>query len=84
MLTKTGVHVSKGYADRGMLKLCVIPLKPNDNEMNHCFTYLLVSSNIWHARLGHVNFDTLRRLIKLNHIAHFHIDSKYKCNTCVE
>ena len=23
-------------------------------------TYVLESSNLWHARLGHVNYDTLR------------------------
>ena len=86
VLTKNGVYVGKGYINRGMFKLCVMALKPSDsdNEMNNFSTYLLESSNIWHARLGHVNFDTLRRLIKPNHIPHFHIDSKYKCNTCVE
>ena len=59
-------------------------IKPKMNEMNNSSVYLLESSNVWHARLGHVNFDSLRRLIKLEHIPHFHIDSKYKCKTCVE
>ena len=46
--------------------------------------YILESSNLWHGRLGHVNYDTLRKLINLNHIPTFQIDAKYKCETCVE
>ena len=45
---------------------------------------MLESSNVWHSRLGHVNYDTLCRLINLNHIPAFNIDSKHKCETCVE
>ena len=47
-------------------------------------TYVLESSNLWHGRLGHVNYDTLCRLINLNHIPIFQIDAKHKCETCVE
>ena len=47
-------------------------------------TYMLVSSNLWHGRLGHVNYDTLRRLINLNHIPTFQINAKHKCETCIE
>ena len=47
-------------------------------------TYMLESSNLWHGRLGHVNYDTLHRLINLNHISTFQIDAKHKCETCVE
>ena len=47
-------------------------------------TYMLESSNLWHGRLGHVNYDTLCRLINLNHILTFQIDAKHMCETCVE
>ena len=46
--------------------------------------YILESSNLWHGRLGHVNYDTLRKLINLNHIPTFPINAKHKCETCVE
>ena len=46
--------------------------------------YILESSNLWHGRLEHVNYDTLRKLINLNHIPTFQIDAKHKCETCVE
>ena len=44
--------------------------------------YMLEPSNQWHGRLGHVNYDTLCRLINLDHIQTFQIDSKHKCVTC--
>ena len=47
-------------------------------------TYILESSNLWHDKLGHVNYDTLCRLINLNHIPAFQIDAKHKCEGCVE
>ena len=46
--------------------------------------YILESSNLWHGRLGHVNYDILLKLINLDHIPTFQIDAKHKCETCVE
>ena len=56
------------------------------SEMNEASSsaYILESSNLWHGRLGHVNYDTLRKLINSNHIPTFQIDAKHKCETCVE
>ena len=42
------------------------------------------TSNIWHNQLRHVNYDTLRKLINLNHIPTFQIDAKHKCETCIK
>ena len=42
-------------------------IKSDMNKVN-TFTYILKSSNLWHGRLGHADYDTLRRLINLNHI----------------
>ena len=53
------------------------------NKVN-TFVYIIESSNLWHGRLEHVNYDTLCRLINLNHIPVFQIDAKHKCETCVE
>ena len=55
------------------------------SNMNRASTsYMLVSSNLWHGKLGHVNYDTLHRLINLNHISTFQINAKHKCETCIE
>jgi len=84
VLTKNGMFVGKGYALDGMFKLNVMVTKNDMNKASTSSAYIVESSNVWHGRLGHVNFDSIRRLIKLNSIPTFHIDSKYKCETCVE
>ena len=48
------------------------------------FAYILESSNLWHGRSVHVNYDTLHKLINLNRIPTFQIDAKHKCETYVE
>ena len=69
----------------GMFKLSAVTvrLRMNNNKSNFS-AYMRESSNLWHGRLGHVNYDTLYRLINLNHIPAFQIDFKHKCGTCVE
>ncbi|GJT41749.1 retrovirus-related pol polyprotein from transposon TNT 1-94 [Tanacetum coccineum] len=83
VLSKNQMYVGRGYAMNGMFKLNVMVVKNEINKMNSS-AYLIESSNVWHGRLGHVNFNSMRRLIKFNSIPNFHIDSKYKCETCVE
>nr|GEW77385.1 Pol polyprotein [Tanacetum cinerariifolium] len=83
VLSKNQMYVGKGYVVNGMFKLNVMVVKNDINKMNS-FAHLIESSNMWHGRLGHVNFNSMRYLIKFNSIPNFHIDSKYKCETCVE
>ena len=45
---------------------------------------MIESSNLWHGRLGHVKYDILHRLIILDHMPLFQIDSKHTYETCVE
>ncbi|KAD3336335.1 hypothetical protein E3N88_31854 [Mikania micrantha] len=66
VLTKRGMFVGKGYAQNGMFKLNVIAKVENMNENALTSAYLIESSNVWHGRLGHVNFNSMRRLIKLD------------------
>ena len=67
-----------------MWKLNVMTIIKSNMNKASTSTYMLESSNLWHSRLGHVNYDTLRRLINLNHIPIFQIDVKHKYETCVE
>ncbi|GJX73502.1 retrovirus-related pol polyprotein from transposon TNT 1-94 [Tanacetum coccineum] len=83
VLSKNQMYVGKGYAVNGMFKLNVMVVMNDINKMNSS-AYLIESSNVWHGRLGHVNFNPMHRLIKFNSIPNFHIDLKYKCETCVE
>ena len=85
VVSKSRMFVGKGYVSNGLFKLNVMTIKPKImNKTNASFVYVLKSSNLWHGRLGHVNYGSLKRLINLNHIPTIQIDIKHKCETCVE
>ena len=71
VLSKSGMYVKKGYMSDGMWKLNVMTIIESNMNKANTFNYILKSSNLWHGRLGYVNYDTLCRLINLNHIPTF-------------
>ena len=81
-LFKSGMHVGKGYLSNGPFKMNVMTV--TDNNKGASSVYMLESSNVWHGRLGHVNYYTLDRLINLNLLLKFKIDFNHKCEICVE
>ena len=84
VLSKSGMYVGKWYMSDGMWNLNIMTIIKLDINKVSTFAYILESSNLWHDRLGHVNYDTFRRLINLNYIQTFQIDAKHKCKTYVE
>ncbi|KAH7844842.1 hypothetical protein Vadar_032277 [Vaccinium darrowii] len=84
ILTKAGSYVGKGYMADGLFKMNVMTVIPTINKTNAPVAYVLESSILWHGRLGHVNYESMRRLVNLDHIPAFHIDTNHKCETCVE
>ena len=87
ILTKNGMYVGKGYMSNGLFKMNVMTVVPpikNINKNSTSSAYMLESSNVWHGRLGHVNYDTLRRLINMECLPNFKIDPNHKCEICVE
>ena len=84
VLTKSGIYVGKGYMSNGLFKMNVMTILSDFNNKNTSSAYMLESSNIWHGRLGHVNFDTLRKLMNLELLPKFKIDANHKCEICVE
>ena len=78
------MYVKKGYMSGGMWKINVMTIIKSEMNKVSSSAYILESSNLWHSRLGHVNYDTLCKLINLNHISTFQIDAKHKCEACVE
>ena len=64
--------------------MTVVPPIKNINNKNTSSAYMLKSSNVWHGRLGHVNYDTLRILINMEYLPKFKIDQNHKCDICVE
>ena len=84
IMSKSGMYIGKGYTSDGMWKLNVTTIIKYDMNKVSISAYILESSKLCHGRLGHINYDTFRRLINLNHIPTFQIDAKHKCETCVE
>ena len=87
ILTKNGMYVGKGYMSNGLFKMNVMNIVPpikNINNKNTSSTYMLESPNVWHGKLGHVNYDTLRRLINIECLPKFKLDPNHKCEIYVE
>ncbi|KAA0042223.1 ty1-copia retrotransposon protein [Cucumis melo var. makuwa] len=58
VLTKNGDFVGKGYLSNGLFVLNTISMNANASSS----AYLIESANLWHGRLGHVNFASIRKL----------------------
>ena len=84
VLTKSGIYVGRGYMSNELFKMNVMTIISDFNNKNTSSAYMLESSNIWHGRLGHVDFDTLSKLMNLELLPKFNIDANHKCETCVE
>jgi len=65
IITKGGVYVGKSYLFDGLFKTNVVVdkksvyLYPKLINKEKSFVYLLESSILWHARLGHINYKSL-------------------------
>ena len=58
VLTKSGIYVGKGYMSNELFKMNVMTIVSDFNNKKTSSAYMLESSNIWHGRLEHFNFDT--------------------------
>ena len=86
VLTKSGMYVGKGYLSDGLFKLNVMTVVPPEvmNKNNTSSAYIVESSYIWHGRLRHVNYGSLKKLINMNCLPKFELDLNHKCEVCVE
>ena len=66
--------VGKGYATNDMIKL--------NNENENISTYIVESLDLWHERLGHVNFRSIKLMMKNGLIKDCGKDYVSKCITC--
>ena len=55
-LFKSGMYVGKGYLSKDLFKMNVMTVINNNKGASS--VYMLESSNVWHGRLGHVNYHT--------------------------
>ena len=83
VLTKNEAFVGKGYCNKGLFMLNVYDII-NNNASSSFFAYIVDSYDIWHARLGHVNFSYMKKMVELSLIPKLSLENHGKCESCVE
>lgn len=78
ILSKGGMFVGKGYLCENMFK-CNVISNYNNNMIS---AYIVESCDLWHMRLGHINFRKLNDMMKSNLIPTFDKNSN-SCTTCM-
>ncbi|TYK15379.1 ty1-copia retrotransposon protein [Cucumis melo var. makuwa] len=75
VLTKNGDFVGKGYLSNGLFVLNTIFMNANASSS----AYVIKFVNLWHGRLGHVNFASIRKLkdLRLINTSELHETGKY-------
>ena len=83
VLSKNEMYVRKGYLSDGLFKLNVMTVVTKDDLNKVASSYVLESSNIWHARLGHINYKSIKKLMNMGLLLKFDCPNE-KCQVCVE
>ncbi|KAL2253467.1 UNVERIFIED_CONTAM: Retrovirus-related Pol polyprotein from transposon TNT 1-94 [Sesamum indicum] len=81
VIQQFGIFVGKGYLDDGLFKVRV---DNNKIDVSDSIILNVESSTLWHSRLGHLNFNSIKRMMNLNLIPSQNIERNHKCQICVE
>ena len=82
VLTKNDAFVGKGYCNQGLFMLNVSDII--NNNASSSSAYIVDSYDIWHGRLGHVNFSYMKKMVELSLIPKLSLENHGKCESCVE
>ena len=55
-----------------------------NNKASSSSTYIVISCDVWHGRLGHMNFSYIKKIIELSLIPKMSLENHGKCEVCVE
>ena len=75
IISKNRIFVGKRYSCDGMNKLSI-----NNNDIN--LAYIVESCDVWHAKLAHLNFRSLKYMSKHGLINCNDVKS-HKCEICI-
>ena len=64
VLTKKDAFVGNGYCNQGLFMLNVYDII--NNNASSSSTYIVDYCDIWHDRLGHVNFSYMKKMVELS------------------
>jgi len=84
VVMRHGVFIGKGYICDGLFKLSLMSLSIDKISSISSFVANVECSNMWDARLGHVNLNSIKRMMSLNLIPKDSIFLKQKCETCIQ
>ena len=71
----------------GLFKLNVFNENVIASTINKSFmssAYIVESCELWHSRLGHVNYRSMYKMESLGLLPKFDINKTHKCEICVE
>lgn len=80
IVPNNGICVRKDYATEGLFKPNVTSV--NNNNEASSFAYTVDSYDMWHGRLGHVFFSSIKNMMKICLIPKLDFQSK-ACEVCV-
>ncbi|GJR04813.1 zinc finger, CCHC-type containing protein, partial [Tanacetum coccineum] len=87
ILSKANVFVGKAYACDGMFKLNINKITSSaylpDCNFISSFNIECSTFNLWHNRLGHINYRTMKDMLKQGIIS-YNGEHKDKCEICVQ
>ena len=63
--------------------MTIVTIDENNNKIAS-FSYLLKSSDVWHDRLDHVNYNSMQRLINHELLPRMIFEKNHKCKIYVE
>ena len=72
----------KDYYNQGLFMLNVYDII--NNNVSSSSAYIVDSCDIWHGRLGHVNFSHMKTMVELSLIPMLSFKNHGKCESCVE
>ena len=82
VITKSGNFIGKGYCNQGLFILNVLEIINGNTSSS---VYMLDSLDLWHGRLGHVNYSYLKRMKQLGLLNIMSVPyDQEKCQVCVE
>ena len=84
IITKFGSFIGRGYLCDGLFKLNIVDASTIRNECDYPVVLMTESCDVWHARLGHVNLNSVRKLMSIQLIPKTQINNSKKCEICVQ
>ena len=78
VLTKKDAFVGNDYCNQGLFMLNVYDII--NNNASSSSTYVVDSYDIWHDRLGHVNFSYMKKMVELSLILKLSLESMENVN----